>query len=102
MGRRYRFWVYIMTNQHNTVLYTGMTNNIMRRVHEHREGKGGYFTSQHNISKLVYAEEYQYVDQAIARKKQIKKISRQAKLDLINTTNPNWSDLTTSFMTEAN
>lgn len=99
MRRRYRFWVYIMTNMHNTALYIGVTNNILRRVHEHREGLSEH-TAKYNLNKLVYVEEHQYINKAIAREKELKKYLRQEKIDLINKTNPKWEDLTVSMMTE--
>jgi putative endonuclease len=86
-----------MTNVHNTVLYTGVTNNLQRRVLEHRSGKGSKFTSKYNIRKLVYFECGEDVKAAIAREKQIKAGSRQKKLDLIQQTNPHWKDLFDEF-----
>jgi putative endonuclease len=97
--RHYRFWVYIMSNIHNTALYVGVSNNILRRVHEHREGKSEH-TAKYHLNKLVYAEEFQYIDKAIEREKQLKKYSRQEKINIINITNPKWDDLVESMMTE--
>jgi putative endonuclease len=85
--------VYIMTNAHNRVLYTGVTNNLKRRVYEHKTGIGGIFTRRYNIVKLVYYEFGDNIHTAIAREKQIKAGSRQKKLDLINHLNPAWNDL---------
>ena len=82
-----------MTNAHNTVLYTGMTNDLGRRVLEHRSGKGGMFTKKYNVNKLVYYEEGEDVNAAIFREKQIKAGSRQKKIDLVNSLNPEWKDL---------
>ena len=90
---RKQYYVYIMTNQHNTVLYTGMTNDLRRRTYEHRTGRGGGFTSRYNIVKLVYYEVTEDVNTAIAREKQIKGGSRQKKIDLIEAMNPQWRDL---------
>jgi putative endonuclease len=90
---RKQYYVYIMTNQHNTVLYTGMTNDLQRRAYEHRTGRGGGFTSRYNVNKLVYYEGTGDVNAAIAREKQIKGGSRQKKLDLIEAMNPEWRDL---------
>jgi len=87
-----QYCVYIMTNTHNTVLYTGVTNNLQRRVLEHRAGKSG-FTKKYNVSKLVFYECGNDVNVAIAREKQIKGGSRKKKLDLINGMNPQWKDL---------
>lgn len=88
-----QYYVYIMTNKHNTVLYTGMTNDLRRRAYEHKTGQGGGFTSRYNVTKLVYYEATTDVHSAIAREKQIKGGSRQKKLDLINAMNPEWRDL---------
>jgi len=87
------YCVYIMTNVHNTVLYTGVTNNLQRRVLEHKSGQGSVFTQKYNVHKLVYYESGSDVNAAIAREKQIKAGSRKKKIDLINSINPNWKDL---------
>ena len=91
MGKSY--YVYIMTNKHNTVLYTGMTGDLRRRAYQHRTGRGGGFTSWYNAGKLVYYEVTGDASSAIAREKQIKAGSRQKKLDLIEAMNPEWRDL---------
>lgn len=88
-----QYYVYIMTNAHNTVLYTGVTNNLARRVYEHKNGIGSVFTKRYNVHKLVYYEVGNDVNAAIAREKQIKGGSRQKKIDLINSLNPEWRDL---------
>jgi len=82
-----------MTNAHNTVLYTGMTNKLVRRVYEHKNGLGGIFTKKYNIQKLVYYEIGNDVHAVMAREKQIKGGSRKKKMELINTLNPEWKDL---------
>ena len=82
-----------MTNAHNTVLYTGVTNNLQRRILEHKTGKGGAFTRRYNVNKLVYYEVGNDVNIVIAREKQIKGGSRQKKIDLINSVNPEWKNL---------
>jgi putative endonuclease len=82
-----------MTNKHNTVLYTGVTNDLRRRAFEHRAKLGGGFTSRYNVNKLVYYEIAEDVHAAIAREKQIKAGSRRKKLDLIEGSNPEWRDL---------
>ncbi|MGB9755220.1 GIY-YIG nuclease family protein [Roseiflexus castenholzii] len=87
------YYVYIMTNAHNTVLYTGVTNDLARRVYEHKNGIGSAFTKRYNVHKLVYYEIGNDVNAAIAREKQIKGGSRQKKIDLINRLNPEWKDL---------
>jgi len=91
VGKEY--CVYIMTNVHNAVLYTGVTNNLQRRVLEHKSGEGGAFTKKYNVHKLVYFESGSDINAAIAREKQIKAGSRKKKIDLINSINPNWKDL---------
>lgn len=92
MTRR-EYCVYIMTNFHNTVFYTGVTNDLQRRVLEHRSGKGSVFTSKYHLTKLVFFESGCDPDGAIFREKQIKAGSRQKKIDLINSINPEWKDL---------
>ena len=81
-----------MTNAHHNVLYTGVTNELQRRVLEHKAGKSG-FTKKYNVTKLVYFECGDDINSAIAREKQIKAGSRQKKIDLINSINPEWKDL---------
>jgi putative endonuclease len=92
MGKR-TYCVYILTNSHHTVLYTGVTNNLQRRVSEHKSRKGGVFTKKYNVDNLVYFECGDDVNRAILREKQIKAGSRQKKIDLINEFNPEWKDL---------
>ena len=87
------YHVYILTNKYNTVLYTGVTSDVYIRVLEHREKVNPGFTSKYNVHKLVYYEGFEDVNKAIAREKQIKAGSRQKKIDLINSMNPNWEDL---------
>ena len=87
------YYVYIMTNKYNTVLYTGVTNDLPRRVHQHRNSDSKTFTGKYKISKLVFFEETNDVLLAIGREKQIKAGSRQKKIDLINSMNPAWEDL---------
>ena len=88
-----QYCVYILTNTHHTVLYTGITNNLTRRVLEHRIKAGSVFTKKYNVDKLVYYESGNDVNWAILREKQIKAGSRKKKLDLINVFNPDWNDL---------
>src|SRR5687768_2105511 len=85
-GREY--CVYIMTNTHNTVIYSGVTSNLARRVYDHKSGLGGIFTKRYNICKLVYYEVTDNVYSALAREKQIKGGSRKKKIDLVNSLNP--------------
>src|SRR5882757_7257456 len=87
------YHVYILTNVKRNVMYVGVTNNRENRVTEHRTGKGGAFTRQYRVNTLVYAEEYQYVEDAIAREKEIKGWRRSKKDALVAATNPTWADL---------
>ena len=91
MDREY--FVYLMTNKNNTVIYTGVTNDLKRRVYEHKEKLIDGFTRKYNITKLVYFESTNDVYSAIQREKQIKAGSRQKKIDLINSINKEWKDL---------
>ena len=83
-----QFYVYIMTNARNTVLYTGITNNLRRRVLEHKRGTAGSFTSLYKTVKLVYFEAWPKAWLAIAREKQIKAGSRKRKIALVEHMNP--------------
>ncbi len=87
------YYVYILTNKYNTVLYTGVTNDLERRLEEHRSADNRGFTARYNVHKLVYYETFDDVVEAIAREKQIKGGSRQKKIDLIVGSNPWWKDL---------
>ena len=87
------FYVYIATNKANTVLYTGVTNDLRRRVWAHREGIVKGFTKRYNVRKLVYFEQYGDPRTAIAREKQIKAGSRKNKEDLVDSVNPERKDL---------
>jgi putative endonuclease len=86
------YYIYILTNTNRTVLYIGVTNNLQRRINEHKAGFSD-FTSRYNLYQLVYFEEYPDIKAAIGREKQLKAGSRQKKLDLINGFNPDWTDL---------
>ena|SRR5689334_13961622 len=96
MGNK-QYCVYILTNSRHTVLYTGVTNNLERRVLEHRTQLGSAFTKKYNINQLVYYESGDDINDAIAREKQIKAGSRQDKINLINGINPEWKDLSKEF-----
>jgi putative endonuclease len=91
VGKQY--YVYIMTNSRNTVLYVGVTNDLIRRVYEHREKLADGFTRKYNIVKLVYYEVFEDIENAIIREKQMKAGSRQRKVQLINSMNREWRDL---------
>lgn len=91
------YYVYILTNLKNTVLYTGVTNHLRRRVEEHKNKTGSKFTSRYNVNKLIYYEIFNDIRMAIYREKQIKAGSRQKKIDLVNSLNPEWNDLAGKF-----
>ncbi|MGB6296903.1 MAG: GIY-YIG nuclease family protein [Rivularia sp. (in: cyanobacteria)] len=88
-----QYYIYIITNYYNTVLYTGVTNDLIRRIYEHKEKIIAGFTKKYNVNKLVYYEIFTDINSAIAREKQIKAGSRQKKIDLVNSMNPQWCDL---------
>jgi putative endonuclease len=88
-----QYCVYILTNKHHTVLYTGVTNDLKRRVYEHREKLIPGFTKKYNVNKLVYYEITESIEAAILREKQIKGGSRKKKLDLIVGMNSQWREL---------
>jgi len=87
------YFIYIMANSTNTVLYTGVTNNLAKRVFEHKSKLTHGFTSKYNVNKLVYFEQTSDINSAIAREKQIKGGSRKKKVDLITNDNPEFQDL---------
>jgi putative endonuclease len=87
------YFVYILTNKNNSVLYTGLTNSLMRRVWEHKSQLIGGFTKKYNVTKLVHYESFNSPTDAIKREKQLKADSRKKKLGLINKLNPEWKDL---------
>jgi putative endonuclease len=87
------FYVYILTSVNRKVMYVGVTNNLENRVAQHRSGKGGAFTRRYKVHTLVHAEEYPYVEDAIAREKEIKGWRRSKKDSLVEATNPSWADL---------
>ena len=87
------YYVYILTNKPRGVLYVGVTNNLDRRVLEHKEKVLKGFATKYRLSQLVYAEEYDWVSDAIRREKQLKSWYRQWKIDLIESFNPRWIDL---------
>ena len=91
--RIYLYYVYILTNEHQTVLYTGVTNDLERRCYEHKHKLIKGFTQKYNVDKLVYFEQFDHIDFAIAREKQIKGYSRVKKIALINQMNKEWTEL---------
>ena len=88
-----KYYVYMMSNISNTVLYTGVTNDLERRIVEHRTPDERSFTTRYNCHKLVYFEEFSSIVEAISREKQIKSWNRKRKNLLVERVNPNWIDL---------
>ena len=91
------YYVYLMTNWNNKVMYLGVTNNLERRVYEHRNKLIKGFTEKYNVNKLVYFEETSDVAVAITREKEIKKWRREKKNALVKKVNPDWKDLSHGF-----
>ncbi|MCX6575592.1 MAG: GIY-YIG nuclease family protein [Candidatus Aminicenantes bacterium] len=88
-----QYYVYILTNQRNTVLYAGVTSDLEKRIYEHKSKLIAGFTKKYNVNKLVYYEIFEIIDEAIKREKQIKAATRKKKIKLIENTNPGWNDL---------
>ncbi|MBQ8858697.1 MAG: GIY-YIG nuclease family protein [Clostridia bacterium] len=86
------YYVYILTNQTDTVMYIGVTNDLRRRLYEHKNEQIVGFTKRYHVHKLVYFEEYSEINDAIAREKQLKHWVRAKKNRLVETKNPNWND----------
>jgi len=91
------YYVYIMTNWNNKVMYIGVTNDLERRVYEHKHRQKDSFTKRYSINKLVYYEHISDVNAAIAREKQIKGWVRKRKDELVETTNPEWDEMSYSW-----
>ena len=87
------YYVYILTNKPRSTLYVGVTNDLVRRVYQHREGTVPGFTKRYGLKQLVHFERYDDPTRAIQREKNIKHWSRAWKLDLVNSSNPQWRDL---------
>lgn len=87
------YYTYITTNKRKTVLYVGVTNNLIRRIGEHKSGQIDGFTKRYNVDILIYAEKYDEIETAIAREKQIKSWSRIQKEKLIETANKDWVEI---------
>ncbi|MFA6251810.1 MAG: GIY-YIG nuclease family protein [Candidatus Paceibacterota bacterium] len=87
------YYIYIITNYNNTVLYTGVTNNLERRIQEHKSKTISSFSNKYNLNKIVYYEQFSNINDAISREKQIKGGSRKKKVSLVNNLNPEWRDL---------
>ncbi|MCB0721735.1 MAG: GIY-YIG nuclease family protein [Ignavibacteriae bacterium] len=92
------YYIYILANKTHSVLYTGVTNNLIARLLQHKEQKTEGFTKRYKVTKLVYYESTTDVSQAITREKQIKGGSRQKKIELVKSLNPEWKDLSNDFI----
>lgn len=91
------YYVYILSSGINGTLYIGVTNDLRRRVDQHKQGLVDSFTKKYNVNQLVYYEDTNSIEAAIAREKQLKNWRRSWKTDLINKTNPEWRDLSSDF-----
>ena len=89
----HQYYVYILTNKKNGTLYIGMTNDLERRIFEHKQKLIDGFSKKYSLDRLVYFESFQYVNDAIKREKQLKNWNRRWKIDLIEVENPDWNDL---------
>ncbi|MBP3377574.1 MAG: GIY-YIG nuclease family protein [Clostridia bacterium] len=87
------YYIYILTNQSDTVMYIGVTNDLKRRIYEHRSGLVEGFTKRYHVHKLVYYETFRNINNAIRREKQLKGWVREKKNRLVETANPRWNDL---------
>jgi putative endonuclease len=92
------YYVYILANKRNRTLYIGITNDLVRRISEHKSGMIEGFTKKYSIDKLVYYESTTDVNEAITREKRLKKWKRQWKIDLIENSNQDWQDLSVDFL----
>ncbi|MEE3998753.1 GIY-YIG nuclease family protein [Tenacibaculum sp. FZY0031] len=89
----HQYYIYIVTNKKEGVLYIGVTNNLERRIFEHKNKLVKGFSSKYNLDKLIYFEEYQFIEEAIKREKNMKKWKRAWKINLVIKEKPNWEDL---------
>ncbi len=92
------YYIYMLTNWNNEVLYIGVTNNLERRIYEHKNKLVKGFTEKYNLTKLVYIETTDYINAAIEREKQLKKWRREKKDNLVESVNPSWDDLNIGIM----
>ena len=97
MEQQKNYYVYLLSNWNNKVLYIGVTNNLERRIIEHRQKLVPGFTEKYNVNKLVYFEQTNDVISAISREKQLKKWRREKKNALVNSVNPGWKDLSSQW-----
>ena len=91
------YYVYIMTNKNDNVLYIGISGNLKQRMYQHKNKYSKGFVNKYNLNKLVYYEIFEFPNDAIKREKQIKKWNREWKINLINDLNPDWNDLSHFF-----
>lgn len=98
MQKKYHYYVYILASKRNGTLYIGVTGKLSKRVFEHQNKLIDGFTKKHEITQLVYYEPFANVESAIKREKQLKKWNRAWKLELIESANPTWRDLTPDLM----
>ena len=96
-GNHHQYYMYILSNKKNGTLYIGMTNDLERRMFEHKHKIIEGFTSKYGLEKLVYFEQFQYVNDAIKREKQLKNWNRSWKIELIETYNKDWNDLSSDW-----
>lgn len=89
----HQYYIYILASQKNGTLYIGATNDLERRVSEHKQKRNEGFSSRYNVNMLVYFESFQYINDAILREKRLKKWNRQWKINLIEEENKDWNDL---------
>ena len=95
----FNYYIYIISNWNNKVIYIGVTNNLERRIFEHKSKLIPGFSSKYNLNKLVYYEQYVDIREAITREKELKKWKREKKNKLIESTNPEWMDLSNELIT---
>jgi putative endonuclease len=93
VDKRHCYWVYILTNHNHRVLYIGVTGDLARRIAEHKNGLVPGFTTRYKVTKLVYVEKFQYVDNALDRETDLKRWKREWKIQLIEKFNPGWDEL---------
>jgi putative endonuclease len=98
MPREHNYFVYILASAPLGTLYVGVTNNLIARVHQHRDGTGGEFTRKYKVHRLVYFEHHQDINEAIHREKTLKRWRRDWKINLIERDNPHWEDLLPSLL----
>ena len=97
MPSQHRYYVYLLTNWNNKVMYVVFTNDLERRVYEHKHKLVEGFTQKYNVNKLVYFEETGDINVALAREKEIKKWRREKKNSLVDGSNPEWEDLSSDW-----